>query len=555
MQTNYLISTSLGDSILDLDNTCYVQVSDSKFLKKKAYDVNVGDIVCFKKPFAKTTLEDIESFFPRSPRYATAQKTIHESNSAGDYVPKLRTHLIRGLAQQGIVRTESLEDKILFQDEDFSLQQYDAMSAYLLDLLGKNGIERSEQAMRNWLHGDTLAPSDWNIFRVLEHINPEFGKFQPYTKEPYSMYFNYRLYRGIRQGVMRKLNEFRGTTEGSESSNHEDSFISISPEYAIILEHFITDHNLDYAGARVTEVAKILKRAQLDHVMKNNKALGPGIVTETLQSLEARLKDYPSVADDLHVLEKFMEAAIEDYMDASKKFENSEPSLHRFIFIEHVLSSTLVYTYESYKEGFDTELQYFQLFKKYPGKLLYSEYAKQIHEDMMLGNVDHALDVERGAMLKLFEAGQRLRRLLPDEYFQCRVLPNDPKPGWEKGMLLREPKLKAYGFEFKNNHLLKRKGGYFLSELIDKTLELDPKKRIFENSTRTLLKQWSCPDPIKKKAAQQFFGPSLKKHASYFFDKGARLRSREEVGNILREYHLGNLIFLREADFLWEKSE
>ena len=103
MASKYLVSTTMGDSILDPDNQVYVEVSPSKYLRKSVADINIGDKVIFQKPYAKTKLEDVEPYLPRSPRYAFAKEKIHDTNSRGEYIPRFRALLLQGLCNHGVI--------------------------------------------------------------------------------------------------------------------------------------------------------------------------------------------------------------------------------------------------------------------------------------------------------------------------------------------------------------------------------------------------------------------------------------------------------------------
>lgn len=116
----YVVSTTMGDTVLEPNASTYVKITNREYLEKTVPDLKPGDMVLFEKPFTTTEVEDVDPFLTKSPRYAKAKELLHEVNSRGEYVPVLRCMLIRGLAKRGVISYKDLENRILQEGADFS---------------------------------------------------------------------------------------------------------------------------------------------------------------------------------------------------------------------------------------------------------------------------------------------------------------------------------------------------------------------------------------------------------------------------------------------------
>ncbi len=84
----------MGKSLVDSENYVYVQVNNKEFIRKRPYDLRKGEMIVFEKPFTTTSLEDVEPYLERSPRYAHAVDVLHEKNSRNERITKLRAYLV-----------------------------------------------------------------------------------------------------------------------------------------------------------------------------------------------------------------------------------------------------------------------------------------------------------------------------------------------------------------------------------------------------------------------------------------------------------------------------
>src|SRR3989338_4423464 len=106
--SNLLIETTFFNTFLDPDSLIYVRAGND-FVRKKARDLNRGDLVVIQNEAIHKTLEEIIPILEESMRYKIAKETIHEKNCNDEYIPKLRILLLEGLVDP---ETSELKKKI-----------------------------------------------------------------------------------------------------------------------------------------------------------------------------------------------------------------------------------------------------------------------------------------------------------------------------------------------------------------------------------------------------------------------------------------------------------
>lgn len=557
----------------------YAQVSPTHYLRKNIADVNVGDMILYQKPYARTDLEHVAPFLERSPRYARAKELLHEQNSRGSYVPRFRKMLLRGLAQQGVIADQEIDARALYEADDFSGAEYRTMENWLVNLLNEHGIRRSETGVGNWLRGETLAPSNWRIFNVLaQEINPEFREFEQYSDDPKGMYFNYRLYVVIRQGIMRYLNDCRGTHEEPSESEPTPAKISLSPEYAIVFQHFMNDKDMTHATARVTGIETV-KKKNLEQVRRNNPVLGDGVVKIEMERLTESLRDYQDILNFMEVLDGYIEAFIEDF-----EYDN-EFSL----FDRHTKSIASPYTIPYLIESFGEDLDEVMILVKKQSDL----YRQETNDGLLEGfidatkraflerDMDSFFGYDNGTALRLLESYHRIRKLIPNRVHrfcrnctdftlsfvdnpqarenpleEARVIP----AGREVGLLnvRMTPKIKKQIDELKRQAKELRErcgirlniagkdygGGVLLSNLLLGVVT--DRRDMF--SLRPLERPVSSREYIElyrhDKEAIRIMQEQL--------GEGQHLIDRAHISTVLNEFGLGHIRERRWQDFLWE---
>ncbi len=558
----YLVSTTMGDSVMDPGYETYVQVTREKFLRKVVGDLKPGDMVLFAKPFTRTDLEDVDPYLTRSPRYAKAKELLHDVDSKGDYVPKLRGMLIRGMANAGVIKTENLESKILYESgNDFSREEYRTMEDYLVKLLEKDGRQQITAAgVRNWLEGTVIAPRNWSLLETLSrNLNPEFSSFHYASEDPAGMYFNYRLYVVLRQGVMRFLNQAKGikATEGWEEGDYK---ISLTPEYQIVFDHFLKDFSTNYATARVTKVAKVDRQRQMEHLKETDRLLGNGIVTKLPLHLKLPQKNFPEVMEDDGILCRYLEAAAEDFDCGPIETKNGKVNPTRLT--KYTLSRfALPFLLEHFGEELDSRMKTLKAValsepEKFGGMTVResTEYCNRFKDAILLGELDSFLRYDRGTMMRLLEAYFRSHTAIPDRVWdflnlaknRALQLIDKQKPANDRELrreIEREAEKisKKYGLGY--NELGQRlNGGSFFSEIM-----LPPEAKSILMS------------PIEYLEAIKQDRDALLKEVesvnSFIARKpGIFLRTRKYTEDILKQYGLARISDLRRQDFLFEDS-
>ncbi|MBI2543601.1 MAG: hypothetical protein HYW24_05465 [Candidatus Aenigmarchaeota archaeon] len=558
--TKYLVSTAMGDTLLDPTDYTYVQVTRDRFVRKSSGDLRPGDLVLFAKPFASTDLEDVDPYLTKSPRYATAKEMIHETNSRGNYIPKLRTLLIRGLANQGVINRENLDSMILFESgNDFTPEEYKTMEERLFNVLTIDGQPRmSRSGIRNWLEGSVLAPRDWSLLQTLSRkLNPEFSSFEYGSGEPTSMYFNYRLYVTIRQGVMRYLNQAKGKSS-EEGWNEAENIISLTPEYQIVFSHFLKDLSISYASARVNNVTRMQKRRQIEYARKTNRFLGEGIVRESPR-IKLSLKSFPELIEDEEILLAYLHAAVEDFDSDPLEFHDGR-RITLTPLMKYSLSVFAVpLLLEHFGEGLDSRMETIKM-ESMSGILYMSipaaertDFCNKIKDAILFGEMDSFFGYERGTMLSLSEAHFRTRTTIPSRVWdflnfaknhaldvtEGRV-PQDESDIRRRLRREIEKLEELYGLKYDQMGYRINAGGFF------SWINLHPELRGITMSPREHL------DSLTKD--RDAFLREIETVNKFMKDNPESfLRTRKHTRDILRQYGLSHILNLRKQDFYFEE--
>jgi len=568
-KNGYLVSTTMGNTFLESGDFVWVRVNPHsgppKYLEKYVGDLNPGEMVVYSKPYTRTTLADVEPFLPKSPRYAFARDILHEQNGEGRYVPKLRTLLIRGMAKNGVVSKNNLEEKILFEaNADFSKTEYDVMNGVVSNAVTIDGKpQMSYSGIHGWLNGEVLAPRNWNLFAPLSvNINPLFNAFKEFDEDPKGMYFNYRLYVTIRQGVMRFLNQAKGFG-GEEGWNEADSKISLSPEFAIVFHHFLKDMNIDYAAARVTGIKKLEGRVTIDGLKRENELIDQGVVKSN--KLQLPRKNYAEIFDDQTVLESYLHAAIEDFdcwpmnLGNSLFYPNSyQRGLLAGFIIPHILKlfDEDLDIYNAYAQSLFEEVNRFVSEVKDV-----KPYINKISTSISNGDFDAFLNLSRGTALKLIESDFRTSRALPKKIqdyvvsvkrlfrskkvYLKRNVGQPTLVGFSEDLkVLKDGQRFAserYGLEFDlmANHqgVTPISGTFVITDIANMSRTNSPRKVLdiiaIENPSRISL------------LVKKFNNHPLRNPINFILTRNRAL-------NILKEYGLEQIVDLRKQDFYWE---
>ena len=346
-----LINTSLGSSVLGLEDRVFSNVDDG-FLEKPASDLNVGESVLYEKNYIDSSLDEIEPFLRMSDRYRSAEQMLHEVNAHGRFIPKLRTKLIRGAAQRGLISEDNLEDKILLNEEDISRESYRILIEEIRSRLEAVNLGVADSTIDSWLKGETLSPREWATYPILAEINPEFIEFNSLDRRRCSNFFNYKLYTTIRQGIMRWLTNPRHGPPREEHEPEDTLGISLSQEIQLVFDHFVRNISSEYAAAQVLEIRELYRRAELVRRSRNEPKLRRGVLTSRNDLTEARKRD----VGEIILNKKILEGTFYEVIDHSFK-ERIDDYLNNLNPLEKIKSPTdEILSDERYKQILNSPL-------------------------------------------------------------------------------------------------------------------------------------------------------------------------------------------------------
>jgi hypothetical protein len=457
MLEKQFLSTTAGNWLGDSDNYVFSNVGE-QWIRKKARDVNVGEQILYHKSYVKTSIEEVEPFLERSPRYAFARDELHEKNKNGEYIPQLRTLLIRGLNEEN--NSPALEDMVLKQNGDFSGKEYCRMAEKVIETIASCGFDPpTGSTVKNWLQGKTVTPmrpKNWAYFSALKSINKAFSDFDPNKREEGSKFYCDYLYTTVRQGIMRYLADCKNKGKGPKSKtdnadgdkNGEGYRLSLEPEIQSTMDFFLKDISEDFVAARVTSSSMVKRLGIMRHIEKNNPGinLSKGIVTEKPEIRQISEISAKELIEGEQLLEECVWKTIIDY--SKKKFFLKYDALN---LKEDDFAETRCNLHERFRymlrnkliEKFDKELkfnEYLNVLSEMRNKSLRNyglnelaelsnvigkteeeladSIASETYEDMFKGKLDSHYNLTKGASVDLVEAFIKIKKAIPKIIYQ-----------------------------------------------------------------------------------------------------------------------------------------
>ncbi len=610
MNDKYLIKTTMGDTLTDPGKSIYVQVDNRHFLRKRPYELSVGDMLVFPKPFARAQIEDVEPYLFRSPRYQKAWDIVHETNGNGEHIPRLRTLLIRGMRENGLfgenIDDEEFDRKLMKEGTDFSTQEYQDMETYLREVLVRYpNIHIGSETPQGWLKGHVRAPFNFSatgagLLEVFGYeINPEFQHWRYKDDDNNGFYFNYRLQNVIRSRIMWYLNECRGTHVGkaAEEDKGEDN-ISISPEYDIVFQHFFHSISKDLASTRVTGIERLDSNRKIRNAQEHALPLFEGILFDTVQFLDSSRKGVPEVFEDFEVMTAYLEAVTENYdyairpipveMDDGSRGLEIPSRWETYMCFPYSLPFLLMYFKEELDDNMnELFLDMLRLEGREPRETttFRENLAMTINDIILDGSMDRHYGYQRGMMMSLLEAYYRVRRSLPPvihNYCASVIRYKKRHTDFEfGGRTVTGMDGQSYDLQIRNA-IPKGRGGKAGRERKNAEKELARMRRHMRNEfdmhfdgdgentrggvflsqalsgalgNRTLVTQGDVDYSPREILARTFRPEMIEGVRRDILKHGVFLRTREHTGNILSEYGLDAIVDQREEDFIWEQFD
>jgi hypothetical protein len=172
----------------------------------------------------------------------------------------------------------------------------------------------------HWLD-NTMAPDDWNMFRALSGINPNFSRFyedflrgRGNANSPDNLYSAYKLLVGIRQGVMRYIAAPKGNGKGRSENESQRTGLRLAPEIDIILKYVLDEVDDERIAAVITDVQRISYEVGRGHDTHGVK-LSSGILTQDERPSNIHVKNLGELAVEGNVIASKMNGALQVYLE------------------------------------------------------------------------------------------------------------------------------------------------------------------------------------------------------------------------------------------------
>lgn len=278
-ESPFMIETTALNTFVHPSSDVYVQFGVNQYVRKKARDIQEGDrIVVSVESIDKKPEEVYAVLSQHSLRYALAEQFLFETNSKGEKIPRLRTGIFRGLADETIPNHSA---KILKDDDDFDPAAYDTVADTLEGIVS---VHR-KTVRNNWLQGSVIAPEDWSNFQALSAIGgregDEFEKIYASFNQPLGFHAAYKLYVGLHSAVMSYLSKRTETSpNGSCTKSPQTSRGVFSPEIEAVVSSFFSEINSERIAVRVTKIHTIDGDKSAQSYKKPDPGLFKGIISD-----------------------------------------------------------------------------------------------------------------------------------------------------------------------------------------------------------------------------------------------------------------------------------
>ncbi|MBI5393649.1 hypothetical protein HZA96_07320 [Candidatus Woesearchaeota archaeon] len=430
---NLLIETTLLNTFLDDNSWTYVKAGN-QFVRKKASDLNRGDLVVIQNEAIHKTLDEIIPILQQSMRYQIAEETIHEKNCNDKYIPKLRILLLEGLADP---ETPELRKKILREGSDFTQQEYTHLRRTICKI-----VDIGEDAVNDWLKGETLAPANWRNFQKLISINPAFEEIYQSYEQNTGYFSNYQLYVGLRRTIMSYLTKRTGKKEGSETKRKSPRTTErktgvYTDEIELVVSHFIKEIDDTYSAARITKIRRIDEKKKKGKPIEEEDKHKPepnlkkAIITEKIPQLE--LRDMNQIKNEHYIvsnalfdlLNRYVVDKIKHINIDSKKTAAELLKIKLLPAMPSYLYSRVINISPSEKEIFRINSAHVYEDKKY-NKITIERVIEETYQnflkDIKENKIDELLRLEPNTAANIIDHVNQYRNALPRKYFETQLL-------------------------------------------------------------------------------------------------------------------------------------
>ena len=558
-----LITTTGGNSIVDSGSSIFSHLTGNEYLKKAARELNAGELIRFRKEYVQTTLEEVEPVLDKSLRYAVAKKELHEQNSKDELIPLLRKYIIKGIyekAELPPLQEEELDKKILKEGEDFDAKEYSRMIDYLDNFIkDKSDLIITRPGITNWIKGETIAPQDWEFFRVLENLNPSFKDFDQNARDPNSKAYNYKLYVTTRRVIMHYLDECRAKGKGlpkQTNTNLPENRLSLAPEISLVVDYFFRDINEQYLDVRVTDIRKIQKKDIEQKLIKTDKKLNRGVVTDDSE-LELQLCGYNEAIFDEDILSKHASTALHLYKYPLNNTNVPLTNLDRHqilgamtpIILNYFLGEKSVDKMTQWQTGVLQKMAQ----ERYPDTNIMQQIERvkdYIIDEILTNKFDDYYRFDRGTTYKLLQTIGKVKNTCPPMFANCRILAKRLKDAaynpssihpieleemfkQQKHFIKRLSEQYGIGCDFEGNILSDK---LFLTDLIFSVTYLSSSRKLLESDIPSLMKFLPRDELIwlgKKTVSTK-----------------TNILTRESVIPVLQKYDLAQIAPLRDFEYV-----
>jgi len=433
-----LLETVLMNSFVGEDSWVYVKVGDS-YIRKKGRDLQVGDLVVVNNEGIHKELKDVEPALERSMRYLVAKRTLHEANRNGQDIKKFRILLLRGLADPS---TSNLEQRIMLEGDDFSTADYPSFNDRAMQYVF--GVE--ENAVREWLKGNTLAPRDWRNFARLAPINKEFEAINQSFGQTTGYYAAYQLFTGLRRTIMAYIAKRTGVINESDTGTETPDYPHVSGKYAkeieLVVGHFMQEVDRTRSATRITRIKPVeITKEEGKSREKPDPNLKRGVF---VGELDLPLMDMNQIRQELYILDNALYDSLNNY--SLHKLMREEPITPETVFLLPTLSiylfTRLVTSSSVDKRVFENNLEAMLKYGKSRSAVIQrlNDYHSMFLREIQEGEIDRVLGVEDNTIAHLVDLVNQYRSAMPRAYFERRILDVDIKLATAELVQQREPR-------------------------------------------------------------------------------------------------------------------